>query len=151
METIHEYTREEAINDGVLVRLCPELTREAGIHVEVAVTRSVFEQCIAEPAACPWQDVKGRAWDVLSMLAHAARQSAPGTTTIKFTVLVQNDDLGPKSFVLRADTGPGDHGEQVITILHDDEAEGKRALLRAITAPGVGGRQFIPIRLPDED
>lgn len=121
MEIIHQYTRKEAIEDGVLVMLCRKLVQEAGIRVDVAVTRAVYERCLRVPEACPWQDEIGRTWDVLVMFGWSARRQRPSSFVLVFTVLVQNDHKGLQQVQLKAVTGPGDEGEQVITIMFPDE------------------------------
>ena len=78
-EPIAVYTRQQAIEDGVLVDLMqPEtvsLVREAGFKFPVAMTAGAFAATVAEigeplPAG---QDIQGRLWDVLWMLACAIR------------------------------------------------------------------------------
>ena len=65
---ISSYTRSEALDDGVLVDVT-ETAREAGFVIPVALTRAVWDLCVAlSPAAeraC--NDERGRCWDVLWM------------------------------------------------------------------------------------
>lgn len=79
-EVIHSYTREQAIDDGVLVELPLKDCVEAGIKIPVAVTRSVYEDYIRwddkDSNRQTPQDESGRLWDVVWMLANAMRQSA---------------------------------------------------------------------------
>lgn len=121
MEVISSYSRAQAIEDGVLVPICPKLADEAGFWTAIAVTRAVFERYILVPAACPWQDEAGRTWDILYMLAWAIRRCRPAQFEIMFTVLVKNDSSGDQQVQLKAIYGKDDDGENVITIMLPDE------------------------------
>jgi Family of unknown function (DUF6573) len=44
-ETVHLYTRADAIADGVLIDVSA-VAREAGIRYPVALTRAVWERCV---------------------------------------------------------------------------------------------------------
>jgi hypothetical protein len=63
-DLIHSYTRADALRDGVLIDVSPT-AREAGIRYPVAVTRAVWERCVAVPPGVTCQDEAGRLWDVL--------------------------------------------------------------------------------------
>ena len=115
---IYAYTRAQAIEDGVLKDISP-LAREAGFQVPVAVTHAVWQRCIEVPAAVPWQDVKGRAWDILMVLRVAALVAISSQVT--FRVAVQNECEKLENVELKALIGPGDHGEPVITVMFTDE------------------------------
>lgn len=115
-DIIHTYSRAQAIEDGVLVELDAKTCKEAGMRFPVAVTRSVFESCIAltpkaEEMGC---DVVGRTWDVLTMLKHTIRK-AEGSE-LAFEALVVRDRKHPTLTQLAAVCGPGDNMEPVITI-----------------------------------
>jgi hypothetical protein len=58
------YSRAEAIADGVLVDVS-EVANEAGLRFPVALTRAVWERCVAVPPGVACQDEAGRLWDVL--------------------------------------------------------------------------------------
>lgn len=118
-ELIHRYTRAEAIEDGVLVDVT-STAKEAGIQYPTAVTRAVFEQCIRVPDGVVGQDETGRTWDVLWMLRLAIGRSS-NTDSIRYTVLVRNDNNAPREVELKALCHPGDDAEPVITILMPDE------------------------------
>ncbi len=121
MEIISHYSRRKAIEDGVLVAVCPKLADEAGFWTPIAVTRAVYDRCIAVPFACDWQDETGRTWDILHMLAWAIRRCRPAQFEIVFTVLVQNDAAGAQQVQLKAVYGKGDDGKQALTIMFPDE------------------------------
>src|SRR5947199_346622 len=68
------YTRAQAIADGMLVDVTAT-AREAGILYPVALTRAAWERCVSVPPGVACQDEAGRLWDVLFLLALAARRS----------------------------------------------------------------------------
>jgi hypothetical protein len=63
-DLIHAYTRADALRDGVLVDVSAT-AREAGLQYPVALTRAVWERCVAVPPGVVCQDEAGRLWDVL--------------------------------------------------------------------------------------
>lgn len=64
---IHRYTRAQAIEDGVLIDVT-STAKEAGIRYPVALTRAVWERCVAIPPGVACQDEAGRLWDVVWLL-----------------------------------------------------------------------------------
>jgi hypothetical protein len=67
------------------------------------------------------QDEAGRLWDVLRMLALAARRCQGAE--VRFAVHVRDDnrDCIPPLVPLKARAGPGDRGEPVLTVTLTDE------------------------------
>jgi len=118
-EVISTYTRAQAIEDGVLVDVSA-VAREAGIKFPVALTATVFGQCVEVPEGVIGQDESGRLWDILWMLRLAAKK---GGDTVLFRLHVRSDnsDRTPPLVTLKAVCGPGDQGEPVITIMLPDE------------------------------
>ena len=124
-EPIAVYSRRQAIEDGVLVDLMqPEtvgLVREAGFKFPVAMTAGAFAATVAAigERLPEGQDIQGRLWDVLWMLACAIK-TAGSTDRVKFRVSVWNgrrrDEI--KLWSLCA---PGDGGEPVLTIMLEGE------------------------------
>jgi hypothetical protein len=114
MEVVFRYSREQAIEDGVLID-AGVLAYEAGFRYSVALTAAAWNLCVAVPASCPWQDERGRLWDVLNVLRVNARRRS--SSTVEFSVLVQNDQSGPQLITLQAVCGPGDDLEPVITVM----------------------------------
>lgn len=124
---ISAYTRADALRDGVLVEIPAGVCREAGITVPVAVTDAVWG--IIDPGnldQMPGQDVAGRTWDLVWMLACAARSgqgSHRSALLYKCDFLIFREALGGggrierRTVTLRAVCGPGDQGEPVITIM----------------------------------
>ena len=115
-EVIHSYSRKQAIDDGFLVDVS-EMAREAGIRFPVALTREVYESYVVVPPNVSGQDLSGRQWDILWMLACAIRRERTATA-IRYDLLVRNDNRKPKLVELKALCGPGDEGEPVITVMH---------------------------------
>jgi len=115
---ISRYTRAQAIEDGLLVDP-GELAKEAGFKYPVALTRAVWEKCVTVPQGVIGQDETGRLWDVLQMLRYAVRISQPGQDILWFRLHVRNDnsDGDPPEVTLKAQCGPGDDMEPVLTIM----------------------------------
>jgi hypothetical protein len=101
-EVVHRYTRQEAIQDGVLVEVPPDLVREAGIKYHMALTDTA------------WALVIGRIWDVLMVFRFAAKQTDDGVMFFKVAVW---DGTRSIDHALKGHVGPGDEGEPVITIM----------------------------------
>jgi hypothetical protein len=118
-DLIYTYTRQEAIEDGVLVDVS-ETAKEAGFKYPVAVTRSIWNEIIEPDAIAQThgEDAPGRLWDVLWMLKCASRNSS-GDTLI-YSLLATKD--GRKHIrKLKAVCSPGDMPEPVITIMLPEE------------------------------
>jgi len=125
-EPIYSYTRRQAIEDGVLVDVDANfgtMRREAGLVFPVAMTATAFAEYVnLTPAAeRAGNDINGRMWDVLNMLAFAIRRSVSGGSEIAFQLRVVTDRVRPSLVTLKAVVGPGDAGEPVITIMRPDE------------------------------
>jgi hypothetical protein len=117
-DRIHRYSRADAIKDGVLID-ASATAREAGIRYPVALTRAVWERCVAVPPGVVCQDEAGRLWDVLWLLRCAIKGSSDGAREVGFGVHVRNDnrDRTPPLVRLKAVCGPGDQGEPVLTVM----------------------------------
>lgn len=116
---ISMYTRSQAMADGVLVDVTPT-AREAGFRYPVAVSCGVWAECIAVPHGVDCQDESGRLWDVLSMLAFAARTSrTEPVDSIRYQLHVRNDnsDEDPPLVELVAVCGPDDDGSPCVTVM----------------------------------
>ena len=123
---ISVYTRQQAIDDGVLVDVT-EWANEAGFKLSAVVTRAVWEDC------CNWTDeddrnshhagqtTAGRAWDVLFLAGMAAREKRnQGRSQLHFYISriprPGTSDTN-KIVTLKLHIGPGDDGEAVLTIM----------------------------------
>ena len=125
-DTIHIYTRAQAVADGVLIDVT-DMAREAGFRVPVAVTRAVWEDCVAwsdeDSERQVHQDENGRLWDVLWMACMAAR-GCPGRDRLIYRLYRVPRDGSSTAAVetpLKLVVGPGDRGEPVATIMLPEE------------------------------
>lgn len=117
---IHRYGREEAIADGLLVDVT-EMAQSRGFTAPVALTASVHSEFVKVPAGVEGQDESGRLWDILHMLAHAIRSARGPGNELLFRLYVRNDNKRARLVTLKCISGPGDHGEHVLTVLLPDE------------------------------
>ena len=81
MEVVFRYSREQAIEDGVLID-AGVLAYEAGFRYSVALTAAAWNLCVAVPASCPWQDERGRLWDVLNGCVFRPGAERPKRSTV---------------------------------------------------------------------
>lgn len=124
-EPIHSYTREQAIEDGILVDVT-STAREAGFRCSVAISRAAWADCVewneTDGKRQTYQDEAGRVWDVIWMASVAARR---GGNIEKLFQLYRVPRGGrgcrPRLATLKMLAGPGDDGELVITILMPNE------------------------------
>jgi hypothetical protein len=97
---ISRYSRAEAMEDGVLLDVT-SAAREAGIRFPTALTRELFDRCVAVPAGVAGQDERGRLWDILWMLRIRLRGRSVAELLegpAHFSVLVRNDNLAAHPF-----------------------------------------------------
>lgn len=124
LDLIFAYSRQQAIEDGVLID-CSELAQQYGFKVPVAVTDTVWNECVRVPIEVQGQDKIGRLWDILSMLrlAISARPKGDNADTESFNLHIRNDnrDATPPLVEFKAMCHPGDAGEPVITVMFPDE------------------------------
>lgn len=131
-EVISEYSRRQAIEDGMLVALADELEAlagEAGFRCQVALTRPLF--ALIEPTDAEkergGQSLTGRLWDVLYMARtylRRAREAAAADEPVDvvfpciFWVAGRPEyqDGSSPTRQLWFSLGPGDAGEAVVTI-----------------------------------
>jgi hypothetical protein len=117
---IFKYTREQALEDGVLIDVS-ETAKEAGIKFHTVITARVMGEVVATPAkAAQWgESDSGRLWDVLTMLRHGIKNLRPGEDPdhVNFSVIA-TDCRGRKvTHKLWSLCGPSDRMEPVITIM----------------------------------
>jgi hypothetical protein len=120
-DLIHRYSRADALADGVLIDVSA-VAREAGIRWPVALTCAAWERCVAVPPGVVCQDEAGRLWDLVWMLACAARRGAGAEVRFGVHVRNNNRDGTPPLVRLKALCGPGDNGEPVITVMLPSES-----------------------------
>ena len=119
-DLISTYTRREMLDDGQLIDVT-EAAREAGIRFPTALTAAAWARCVAVPQGVTGQDLNGRLWDVLFLLAATARQASGTTIHFQLHVRDDNSDHLPPLVQLKAVCGPGDDAEPVITVMLPDE------------------------------
>ena len=128
-DLISEYSRRQAIEDGVLVDVT-KAARETGFRVSVVLTSHVWERCVSldgKPLLKGLgQDERGRLHDVLWMAYLRARigvRISGDRGTFRLTVLVQE----PGNKVQRVTEelvlaiGPVDEWEPVATIMYAED------------------------------
>jgi len=118
-QLIYSYTRAQAIADGVLVDVS-ELAREAGYRFPVAITQTLWCECIQVHDDDVGQNETGRLWDVLNVLRQRI-QTASSVQVVFFDVLIARGGRGPQVVRLKAHCGPGDDLEPVLTLMMPGE------------------------------
>ena len=111
---VDAYSRAQAIEDDVLVKVPYGIQTEVGIRFPVAITHTVWSECVTPPKTNRIESVEGRLWDLLWMFKLAARQS--GGSEIQFVVR-----FGKRNVRLKGLCGPGDDTHPVITIMYPHE------------------------------
>lgn len=122
-DVVFRYTRDDAIQDGVLVDVS-NVAKEVGFRIPLALTARVFAECVCWPETeKALQDEQGRLRDVLFMAALAGRAAnRGGEGRLDFELyLVPRGGHTQELTKLSLHVGPGDHGEPVATILAPDE------------------------------
>ena len=115
-EIIYAYTRNDAIEDGVLIDVS-DLAREAGFQWPVAVTAAVWAEYIRVPEGLAWQDEDGRLWDILHLLLLSIRRAKTEKTRLTFQVHVQTARDKVELVTLTAHSGPDDEGKACLTVM----------------------------------
>jgi len=119
-EVISVYTRQQAIEDGVLVPCPPAILREAGFVIPLCFTHTVFA-IIEQPCDDGIHSLDGVIWDVLWML-HLAAKKFGDKQIIPFEVFIHNTkkrrDILHK-FICHI--GPGDTAAPVLTVMFPSE------------------------------
>ena len=117
-EVIFNYSRAQAIEDGVLIPVDPEMAKEAGFKVPIALTSTLYDKYIKSDL--PGQDETGRLWDTLIMLHIKAKWY--DDSILQFFVTYQMQEDKAESVELKAVIGPGDTPDPVLTIMlpHED-------------------------------
>lgn len=123
-DAISTYTREQAIEDGVLFDVS-EMAQEAGFKIPVAITQAVRDDCVVwtdKDAEKYYQDEKGRQWDVIVM-AHLYARRNKSTNEFMFPLhrIPRVGHGGKRNITLKCTVHGGDNGEPVITIMQPNE------------------------------
>lgn len=122
---IHSYTRREALEDGFQVEIPQETSKEAGIVFPVFMNRSVWDTYVEIPkeAEGSGQDIDGRLWDILYMMAFAIRSGKIQGDRGNFKLYVNNSGKKAKEVELKCQVGPldFDNPKPAITIMLPNE------------------------------
>ena len=114
---IFQYTRAQAIEDGVLIDLT-EWAKETGFRFPVACTAAVWNGYIVptDKTREIGQSERGRVHDLLWMLFNAIRKHGDGDTVLFDVMFLQTPDRHAV-VKFKSVCGPGDQGEPVITVM----------------------------------
>ena len=117
-ETIHSYSRAEAIEDGALIDVTED-SQKLGFKYPVAVTAAVWGECLVPSDHCRnlGESERGRMWDMFSMLYGAIKAQRGPCVEVNFTV-----KFGLQNYGLKSICGPGDTPAPVITIMMREES-----------------------------
>ncbi len=123
-DTIHAYTRAQALADGQQIEVNRELANEAGLRVPVFLTDTVYNTYVKVPDGVTAQDEPGRLWDILWMTRFAILKAHnKNTNRLPVALYVRNSNDGPTLVKLAAMCGPLDidKSEPAITIMLPEE------------------------------
>jgi hypothetical protein len=123
-QPISMYTREDAIEDGVLFDIS-DLAKEAGFKIPVAITAGVKTLCTPDKdAEAHGQSYNGRLWDVLAVARFNALKEQ-NTDTIYFQVKIQQatvENVYDRDYKLWMKITPeGKNYQPVLTIMMQGE------------------------------
>jgi len=89
---VSTYSTKEAVEDGYLVKVDAEISKEAGIKFPVYLTRAAWDKYVTVPKGFDKvQDVEGRLWDVIFMFAVAAKACTGHLLTYQLNVKIPNN------------------------------------------------------------
>ena len=126
-DLIYGYSRAQALADGVLVEASPELCREAGIKIPVAISDHLWG--VIDPDnldSIPGQSITGRLWDLLYLFRCAVSDPKNrGTDRLyyKIVFLCRRNGCPARleEFTVLSVCGPGDSGEPVLTLMFPED------------------------------
>jgi len=126
---IFSYTRQQAIEDGVLVDVT-ETAREAGFKHPTVVTEALWVTIQTIPKGFDWESPSGRLWDVLWMAVCEGRRQG-GKSRITYKLVLHSGSDNPdvdhidserqRMTELVCDCGPDDLGRPCITIGYSED------------------------------
>lgn len=116
---IHSYSRADALEDGVLIDVSKHAA-EVGITIHTAITPGVWAEVIGNP---DWQSCgteENRIEGIISMAFNELEKKE--TNLVFFSVQLMNYGEVYRETHLRAQRGPGDNLEPVLTVMlsHED-------------------------------
>jgi hypothetical protein len=115
-EVIFDYSRKQALEDGVLVDLNQFISiRESGYKFPLACTAGIWaiiDAAVSNSKHC--NDYKGVVWDILHMSRNY--QTERWETGCLFKVIITGAG-SEDTYTFKIECGPGDEGESVLTIM----------------------------------
>ena len=119
---VFEYSRAQAIADGVLVDVT-EQAKQIGFKIHTALSATLYHGYVEPPAGLGGsfgQSVTGRLHDVLTLALFAARASK-GTDRVYFKVSFLMAPGKSETVDIIAHIGPGDTPTPVLTIMMPED------------------------------
>lgn len=125
-DLIHSYSRAQAIEDGVLIGIAPEVASKAGFRIPIALTYEAWASCIPVPDCLkddPEQSEGGRLHDLLRVLRfNICHCTEKDQTRLNFWLALQIPGTEDhEKLELTAVCGPGDNCEPVLTVMLPDQ------------------------------
>jgi hypothetical protein len=121
-ELIHAYTRQQAIEDGILVDVS-EMAKKVGYLVGVAFTSAVWNRCVDVVPAIGGMTDYDRVFDILLMCRNCVTFDSVGGESGIFIVAVrvEHEQREQPLETLKAVLSCDDQGSPCITIMMPDE------------------------------
>lgn len=124
----YSYTREMAINDGVLIDIS-EIATEAGFKIPTAVSEAVWNRYIEwdsdDSKRQSYQDQSGRLWDIVWMarcgIISANKGNDRETLFELYCIPRDGESKSAERTTLKIHIGPGDDENPVVTIMLPNE------------------------------
>jgi hypothetical protein len=117
-ELLHQYTRAQALADGVLIDISA-VAKAVGFQVPVAVTARVWHDFVVPPVGlsdAQGQSIESRLWDLVYLLSVASANQALSSSLVYSVLFLMGTDEH-QLVNLRAVVHPGDRLEPVVTVL----------------------------------
>ena len=90
---VSTYSTKQAVDDGFLVKVASESSKEVGIKFPVYLTRAVWDKYVEVPKGMEQvQNLSGRLWDVLFMFAFHARNVSSNFLQFDFISFMPDED-----------------------------------------------------------
>jgi len=90
-DLIFSYTTKEAVQDGSLVKVDPEISSGAAIKFPVYFSQAAWQKYVKVPEGITGcQDIQGRLWDILYMFAWKAKTCNESILNFNFNCQIPN-------------------------------------------------------------
>ncbi|MGZ3773022.1 MAG: DUF6573 family protein [Pseudobdellovibrionaceae bacterium] len=120
-DVVSTYTRQNALEDGLLISVEENILKEAGFKLPLALTSAVFEKLNPTQKETQWgQEYEGRLWDLLNLAKNEMVKNR-GTDTARFSVIIaretaKGDRLKHVTEQFKIICHGGDNREPVLTV-----------------------------------